>query len=183
MTLHEKGIPFETREEDLKHLSSAVKELHPQAKVPVLVHENRAIYESSIITEYIEERFPTPIALMPQNAGDRAEVRLWTYWCNTLLKPDIDRLKYGAARFPESECLGVEARLMGHLERLEQKLRGGEWLVGTSISLADIHVFPFCRQLVRVTPTPEFLGHSPLLLQWIERVSLRPSFLCSMEKA
>src|SRR4051812_18612076 len=107
MALHEKAVPFTIVEEDLKNFSPELRKLHPEAKVPVLVHGARVIYESSIITEYVEDLFPDRTPLMPTTPGPRSEVRLWTYWCNHLLKPDIDRLKYGPSRFPEAECVGV----------------------------------------------------------------------------
>lgn len=181
MTLHEKGIPFEVKEEDLKNFSDELKSLHPEAKVPLLVHGSRAIYESAIITEYIEEAFPGP-KLMPVEAGERAEVRLWTYWCNQLFKPTLDRYKYGTSRFTEKECEGAEQKLIQHSQKLEEALQKKEWLVGESISLADIHVFPFVRQLSKVTPAPPFFAQYGKVNEWLSKMANRPAFIKTMEK-
>jgi len=182
MTLHEKNIPFQVQEEDLSNFSEKLKELHPEAKVPVLVHGSRVVYESAVITEYIEEAFSQAPFLMPKDAGARAEIRLWTHWCNQIFKPDLDRLKYGKSRFPESECVGIEDKVKAHLNKLESRLKKSDWLVGNEISLADIHVFPFYRQLSRVTPPPAFLAGYPSIHQWLERLASRPSFQKTMEK-
>jgi glutathione S-transferase len=181
MTLHEKGITFHTQEEQLKQLSPQLLALHPEGKVPVLVHGNRVLYESSIITEYLDETFGAGIALMPESPGSRAEVRLWTYWCNHLFKPDVDRLKYGVSRFSEVECAGIEPKILGHLARLEKALSRSDYLVDGTFSLADIHVFPFVRQLIRITPPPPFLTTFPATLAWADRLSQRPSFQQTME--
>lgn len=182
MTLHEKGIPFEVKEEDLRNFSEELKAMHPEAKVPLLVHGERVVYESAIITEYIEEAFSQKPRLMPKDAGEKAEVRLWTYWCNQLFKPDLDRFKYGTSRFRQDQCVGAEQRLISHLEKLEKRLSTAAWLVGEEISLADIHVFPFVRQLSKVTPTPLFLASFIHLNKWLEGMLNRPSFIKTMQK-
>jgi glutathione S-transferase len=180
MVLNEKALPFEVVEEDLKNFSPQLRALHPEAKVPVLVHGTRVLYESSVITEYLEDLFPS-VALMPKGAGERAEVRLWTYWCNAVFKPDVDRFKYGTNRFGAEECLGVSERVQQHLAKLEKALNGKHALVG-DYSLADIHVFPFVRQLVRVQPAPSFLALFPATLNWVRLISDRPAFLTTLER-
>lgn len=183
LALHEKGISFSTREEDLKNLSEELRRLHPEAKVPVLVHGQRVIYESSVITEYIEDAFPETAVLMPQDAGLRADVRLWTYWCNAIFKPDLDRYKYGESRFPADECVGIETSVSKHLEKIEQRLTKQDWLVGESYSLADIHVFPFVRQLSRMKPEPPFMVGFSAVVNWMNHIAKRAAFLKTMEKS
>lgn len=181
MTLHEKGIPFDVKEEDLKNFSPELRAKHPEVKVPVLVHGAVVLYESAIITQYIEDAFPQN-PLMPKNAAQRAEIRLWTYWCNQIFKLDLDRLKYGVSRFSEAECDGVKARVAGHLAKLEKRLSQFEWLVGNEFSLGDIHLFPFCRQLFGVKPTPVFLSSHPAVLAWVDKISNRESFKKTMAR-
>jgi len=175
MTLHEKGIPFETKEESLNNKSSELLSLHPQAKVPVLIYGKQVLYESSIITQFLDELQPEP-ALMPTTPAARAELRLFTFWCDQQFKPDVDRYKYGTSRFPAEQCEGAEQRVIGHLKRLEETLKQDTWLVGKTYSLADIHVFPFFRQLARITPAPEFLGAFPATTHWLETITARPAF-------
>jgi len=181
MVLHEKALPFSLKEEDLKNFSPELLKLHPEAKVPVLVHGARVLYESAIITEYLDEAFPQA-PLMPQEAGARAEVRIWTYWCNQVFKPAVDRLKYGASRFSVAECEGVEAKIQSMLQKLETALQNSEYLVGASFTLADVHVFPFCRQLLRVEPQRLDLDAYPHLQEWAQRISSRPSFERTMAR-
>lgn len=181
MVLHEKGLPFEIKEEDLKNFSPELRSLHPEAKVPVLVHKGEVIYESAVITEYLNEAFPVP-SLMPESPSGRAQVRLWTYWCNSLFKPDLDRFKYGTSRFKPEDCEGVSERIQKHLEKLEGRLSKFPYLVGDSLTLADIHVFPFLRQLARMEPTPTILSTIPQSLKWLELITSRPAFEKTMKK-
>ena len=181
MTLHEKGIPFETKEEDLKNFSNELQKLHPEAKVPVLVHKDVALYESSIITEYIEDYFPTP-SLMPSKAYGRAQLRLLTYWCNQIFKPHVDAFKYGEFRCSPEEAKLAPQNIRNDLTKLEAHLANSDFLLGESISLADIHIFPFVRQFSRSEGAQEVIKDFPRTSTWLEKILARPSFERTIEK-
>lgn len=182
LALHEKQIPFEVQEEDLKNFSPQLRALHPEARVPVLVRGQQVVYESCIITEYVDDLAPTQFPLMPPSADERAQVRLWTYWCNNVFKRNIDRFKYGTSRFTPEQCVGAKEDVLMDLRKLEDRLQSASWLVGEQLSLADIHVFPFARQLSRIQPRPEFLAEYPATTNWIVSIEQRPSFQKAMEK-
>jgi len=182
LALLEKQIPFEVQEEDLKNFSPQLRALHPEARVPVLVRGLQVVYESCIITEYVDDLAPTKFPLMPQSADGRAQVRLWTYWCNTVLKGNIDRFKYGTSRFTAEQVVGAKESLQTDLKKLEDRLAKAGWLVGEHLSLADIHIFPFARQVSRIQPRPEFLAEYPATMNWIASIEARPSFQKAMEK-
>lgn len=180
--LHEKGIAFNVVEEKLSDFSQELRKMHPEAKVPVLVHGHRVLYESAIITEYIDDVFPEP-RFMPDDPGARAEVRLWTYWCNHIFKPDIDRYKYGPSRLSEMEVNDAKLRLLDHLKKINTKLLASPYLVAEHATLADIHLFPFVRQLFKVQPQHPFFKERSALLDWLEGFLCRPSFEQTMKKA
>jgi glutathione S-transferase len=182
MVLHEKGIAFETLEENLKDMSPALQARHPEAKVPVLVHgQDRVVYESAVITQYLEEMFPTP-ALMPQDAYGKAQVRLWTHWCNHTFKHHVDHYKYGTHRTSQENADAAPERLQQDLAKLEQTLQSQTFLMGDHLTLADIHVFPFLRQLSKATPFFEALDDHPCTMAWLKKLLERPSFVQTMEK-
>jgi len=181
MVLNEKGLTFTTIEEDLKNMSSRLKALHPEARVPLLIHNDEVIYESSIITEYLNDEFPEN-DLMPPTAQEKMKVRQWTYWCNELFKPEIDRFKYRKAGLDADEVELIKSKLATYLEALESRLKSHDWLVGSDFSLADIHVFPFFRQLIKVTPALPSISDYPRTHKWLERITSRPAFKKTMEK-
>ena len=72
--LFEKGMDFEIRDVDLYNKPEDINVMNPYGQVPILVERDLILYESNIINEYIDERFPHP-QLMPGDPVDRARVR------------------------------------------------------------------------------------------------------------
>jgi RNA polymerase-associated protein len=75
IVLAEKGVVAETVEVDLGNKPNELFELNPYGTVPTLVDRDLVLYESNIILEYLEERFPHP-PLMPVYPVARARNRL-----------------------------------------------------------------------------------------------------------
>lgn len=77
--LAEKGIEWVDRRINLgknEHLAPDYLKLNPNGVVPTLVHDGRAIIDSSVICEYLDETFPEP-RLAPDDAPGRADMRAW----------------------------------------------------------------------------------------------------------
>jgi glutathione S-transferase len=172
MTLEEKAIAYQVVEENLAEL---------EGQVPVLVHNAQILAESAVITEYLEELFPEP-RLMPKTAIERARVRLWTRWCDLKLKPDLDAYKYELPKRAEKEQAELVAVIHNHLNGLETALAHSTYVLGEEFTLADIHLFPFYRQLVRSHPKRSDFTQFPHLNRWLENILDRPSFKKVMEK-
>lgn len=153
MTLEEKNLKYTTIEENLSNPSPELLKLHPQAKVPLLLHQGAVIHESAIITEYLDDLFPENKLKIP-GPLKVAQMRMWTFWCDEIFKPDLDTFKYewnsiGTDTNREEERTLLVDRLRSHLKKLQDALALQPFLMGSEISLADIHVFPFYRQLRR----------------------------------
>jgi glutathione S-transferase len=182
MVLEEKQLAYRVHEENLRSKSAELLAMHPQGKVPLLVHGNLVLYESSIITEYLEEAFPSP-ALVPTNPKGRAEMRLWTYWCNMLFKPDLDAFKYQWKAYNKEEKEALTERLTLHLKHLTLPLLNAPFILGQEFTLADIHLFPFYRQLKKANLEFSTLFQCEKLDDWLDRLTARPSFQRVMQKA
>ena len=79
IVLLEKGLRWETRALDLTRLEQKRPEylaLNPNGVVPTLVHGDRVIYESNVITEYLDEVFDGP-RLYPADPFARAQAKMW----------------------------------------------------------------------------------------------------------
>ncbi|MCX7312588.1 MAG: glutathione S-transferase family protein [Alphaproteobacteria bacterium] len=94
MVLAEKSLPFEDRRLDSgknENLSDWYLKLNENGVVPTLTHGSRVVIDSSVITEYLDEVFPT-VALSPSDAYDRARMRAWRQF--------IDEVPTAAIRVP-----------------------------------------------------------------------------------
>ena len=165
MVLAEKKIPHEVIECDLKNKSKELLELNPYGKVPVLVDGDNVVYESAIINEYLEEKFPQ-VPLMPKDLGLRATARIWIDFCNTRLQAAAGDIRHNHE--PEK----AKKRLRQHLEVLDEELANREYLVG-DYSLADITYIPFFTRLDRYETTID--GSLPNLKAWMDRLLARPT--------
>lgn len=81
LCLREKEIPYKSHYIELwnyENLNPEYLKLNPNGVVPTLIHDGEPIYNSFVITEYIEDLFPEK-PLRPANLRDRAKMRLWTW--------------------------------------------------------------------------------------------------------
>ena len=85
MVLEEKGLAYETVPIDLRKLEQKTPEylaMNPYGKVPVLVDGDTVLYESCIINEYLEDRYPDP-PLLPSEPALRARIRILIDYAST----------------------------------------------------------------------------------------------------
>jgi glutathione S-transferase len=149
---------------DLGNKPKDLLELNPYGKVPVLVDGDAVVYESAIIDEYLEERYPE-VPLMPKDPLARARIRIWIDYCNTR----VQRAAGYIAHNYKVEESGAELRT--YLENLDRHMRGREYLAD-EYSLADITYIPF---FVRRERYHVSIGDDlPHLKAWTERLLERP---------
>src|SRR6185436_15901661 len=83
IALNEKGVSYEARLPDLFSGSDAeFAAANPRMEVPALVDDATKVFDSTIILEYIEDRWPTP-PLLPLTPAERARVRMIEEVCDT----------------------------------------------------------------------------------------------------
>src|SRR6185369_12587006 len=79
ITLREKGLAWDTQTIDLSRLQQRDPDylaINPNGFVPTLAHGERVIFESNVITEYLDDAFPeTP--LYPDDPWELAQVKMW----------------------------------------------------------------------------------------------------------
>lgn len=85
IVLAEKGVTVDMIETDSAHPPAELSELNPYNSLPTLVDRDLILYESKVMMEYLDERFPHP-PLLPVYPVARAESRLLIHriekdWC------------------------------------------------------------------------------------------------------
>jgi glutathione S-transferase len=137
---------------------------NPYGKVPVLVDGDGVIYESAIIDEYLEEKFPR-VRLMPTDLLLRAKARIWVDYMSTRLHAAASDITHN--REPDKAM----ERMKQHLATLDKEMAGRKYLVG-EYSLADVSYIPFYTRRERYGVVIE--DTYPNLKRWGEDLVARP---------
>jgi glutathione S-transferase len=162
--LTEKQLPFTLHAVDLdkgEHKQAPFSALGPLGRVPLLVHGELALAESSAIVEYLEEAFPAPAhaAMLPAGLRERAQARQLMAW----LRSDLMALRaerstevvfYAPVTTPLSTAgQAAAARLIA----IAQQLVKGEHLFG-QWCIADTELALVLNRLIlNGDPVPEAL--------------------------
>jgi glutathione S-transferase len=193
ITLLELDIPF-----DLQTVNKGedwYRKINPLGKVPALRVPSSmdVLYESAICNEYLcdlalESNGTTSAStLMPNNAMEKAQIRLLNHYCDALGKAQFTFLMNKDEDKEERLVLELNKALQVYEDALISS--GGPFLRGKDFTLADVHVFPFLQRLIITLghfkkyeiPSTQF----PLLLKWfdlcLERDSVQKSSM-SREK-
>lgn len=167
--------PFEKSEDFLKR--------SPLGRIPALEDEQgRSLADSSVIVEYLEERFPTP-ALFPKDPYDRARVRWFDEYADGGMAPSLTAkvffqrvISAKLMKNPPDEKIITSGlaelpRFFGYLER---EIGGREYLVAGTFTLADISV---ASQLVNLRHAGIEVDAAtyPALARWFARITARPT--------
>jgi len=170
------GIPYDRREVDVVDRSTRgeiLGELNPDLRVPTLVlDDGRPIAESGAILWYFGEgtRF------VPADRYDRAKVLQWMFFEQYTHEPAIAVVRFLVAYSGDAErhaSLIERKTVEGYraLDALEGHLRVHGYLVGATMSLADIALYAYTH----VAGEGGFdLGGYPAIRAWLDRVAAEP---------
>lgn len=154
VALREKDIPFELTAVDLAAQAQMLPYFASMSltrRVPVLVHEDFALSESTAIGEYLEEVFPQP-ALYPASPRERARARQVQAWLRSDLMPirserSTELLFYGPSEEPLSP--GARASADKLFAAAEALIPAGANQLFESWSLADVDLALMLNRLVQ----------------------------------
>ena len=171
IALTEKGVPFERVDIDLDNKPDWFLKISPLGKTPVLLVGDKAIFESAVILEYLEETQPKP--LHPADPLARAEHRAWIEF-NSIVFGDIWGLEVAT---DEAAFAAKAKQLAGRLALLEQRVVGAPWFDGERFSLVDAVFGAAFRYFDVFDAIGDFgiFANKPKLVQWRKRLRERPS--------
>ncbi len=153
-------------------------------EVPALIDGDTRIFDSTIILEYIEDKWPSP-PLLPRDPAARAEARMIEDVCDTLYEAvnwGLSEIRwFKRAEGEQAEKMRATAvRQTAELQAwLSEKLGGRDWFNGESFGWADISVAPYVNRSFHYgTGTPA----GSALAKWRERISQRPSVAATFKE-
>ncbi len=174
IVLAEKGVPYEVINVDTRAKPEDLLELNPYGSIPTLVDRELALYEPSIITEYLDERFPHP-PLMPVYPVARAKARLIIHRFDKEWSPLIRKLETGKI----AETRAVAKELSGYLAQLVPIFQNSPYFLGDEFTLVDCCIAPVLWRLPvwGITLSPVDMK---AINKYADRVFQRDSFQASL---
>jgi stringent starvation protein A len=142
MVLAEKGIAVDVVDVDAKHLPDEVIEVNPYGTVPTLVDRDLRLYDSRIIMEYLDERFPHP-PLLPVDPVSRANARLFMYRVEQDWYGSMGRIFQGS----QSEANAARKALRESLIASAPIFAAHPFFMSDEFSLVDCCVAPLLWRL------------------------------------
>jgi len=189
IALAEKNLPCEliqvpfSRKDGYSPKLPEMLAINPKGQVPVLLDDDLAIYDSTIILEYLEERCPEP-PLYPADVKERALCRqaeaasdeiffplVWPLIEEVFYKPD-------PAQRDAAKIASFTARIQEEYDRLDRRLRDRDYFCGC-FTVADIAYFLTISfaMFLGVPPAPRH----ERLNAWYARLAQRPSVKAELD--
>jgi glutathione S-transferase len=186
IALYENGTPFERELVNLTDPASAAafKKMWPLGKFPVLRDESRdeMVPESSIIIEYLAERYPGKAELVPKDRDLARKVRFSDRFFDLYVHLPMQKI-VGERFFGRSDPPGVEQakrQIETALGIIERKLSANTWAVGDGFTMADCAAAPLLFYANLMMP---FHKDYRQTASYLHRLMQRPSFARCIEEA
>jgi glutathione S-transferase len=185
LTMEEKAVAYQLIETDVfrpEGVPSAHLARHPFGRIPVLVHGTLSLYETAAICRYVDEVFEGP-ALQPTDPVARARVAqvigildsyvyrpaVWGVFVERVGLPLQGKLS-------NEEVIGAAVlQLRTAINALSALREEATYLVGESLTLADLHAFPMLKYFALTQDGKAELEHHIALRGWLDLLEGRAS--------
>jgi glutathione S-transferase len=185
LALEHKKIPYE-----MKTISFSSGELeqpeylaiNPRHKVPAIVDDGFALYESVAIVEYLEEKYSTGTRLFPEDTKQRALVRRIVQetdlYLNASMRLLIEQIFFAPEEKWDEAKIDRGAKAFSEELAMWEKSDIGRFMVGSSLSAADFAVYPVVALALRLERKKRDLGIrqmiGPKMATWMENITQQP---------
>jgi RNA polymerase-associated protein len=172
--LFEKGMDFEIRDVDLYNKPEDISVMNPYGQVPILVERELILYESNIINEYIDERFPHP-QLMPADPLMRARARLMLFNFEKELFVHVNTLENERNKVGDKSHDKARAEIRDRLTTLAPLFLKNKYMLGDEFSMLDVAIAPLLWRLDHYGI--ELSKTAAPLMKYAERIFSRPAYI------
>jgi glutathione S-transferase len=179
IAFYENDTPFTSRVVNLmdERVRADFLKISPFGKFPVLHDDERdeMVLESTIIIDYLAQRFPGTTALLPGDPDRARRARYWDRFFDFYVHEPMQKVVADRRRAPDTrDPFGVEqarAQLETSYAILESELAGKTWALGEEFTMADCSALPALYYGNRVHP----IGAHAVTAAYLERLLARPS--------
>ena len=188
LVLAEKGVGYDYVEVNpfSPDLAEEYLEKHPFRRVPVLVHDDFLVYETVAIARYVDETF-AGAPLQPTTSRDRARMAQIVSIVDAYgYRPMVRQVFANRVFRPRAGQPGDEAEIQSGLiasERilaaLESLTEPGGYLLGSRLSLADLHLAPMMAYFVAAEEGASMLTHYEKLSKWWALIRNLPALVAT----
>ena len=188
IALREKGVAFEVARPDgmgAGGAGGAFVAASPRAEVPALIDGETAVFDSTIILEYIEDRWPSP-PLLPASPADRARVRMIEEVMDTHFEAvnwgmgELNWFRRAEGELAKTLTDAAARQTRGFFSWLEGELGDRVWFNGDSFGWGDLSAAPYVATAIGVGNAP---SAGSKLAAWVERVLARDSVAQTVAEA
>ena len=179
IVMAEKGITGEIIDSDLDSLSDELLQVSPYAELPVLVDRDVCLYDSVVLMEYLDERFPHP-PLLPVYPVSRAEIRLFIQriqkdWCEM-----FDNLV--SAKLSDSELKKTRQEFKSQIIALSPILKEKPFFMSEDFSLVDCCIAPILWRLPLIGIELQKDTKTKPIYAYMQRIFTKPCFINSLSE-
>jgi len=177
IVLAEKDIACDIREVSNTEAPDEVLAINPYHSLPILSDRDLGLYDTGVMLEYLDERFPHP-PLLPVYPVSRANsrslmLRIDKEWCSML-----DTLK--EKKLSEKELLILREELLNEISTVAPTFKEFRFFMSEDFSIIDCYLAPILWRLPSVGITLPLNRHLKPLLDYQEKIFSRPSFQTSL---
>lgn len=172
IVLAEKELPVTTTELEADNLPADFLKLNPYGKLPTVIDRDIVFFESSVVNEYLDERYPHP-PLKPGSPAERAQMRLAVLQLERELYPIYTETHNPRKKKDAVKKLGV------YMDSLNSYLARQEYFIGEQYTLADITLAPILWRLSSLGMDTAKWNH---LEAYMDRLFERPAFERSLSE-
>ena len=177
IVLAEKDISAEIRESKQDETSDEILSISPYFKLPILVDRDLAIYDPSVIMEYLDERFPHP-PLLPVYPVARAKCRTLMLRIDREWSPMIDTLIEG--KKSDKESMKIREELLHEISSIAPTFKEFKYFMSDDFTLVDCFIAPILWRLPSVGIKLPINRHLKPLIDYQNTIFERPGFLDSL---
>jgi len=135
--LKEKGVDYDIEFIDVYDPPAWFLELSPTGKVPVLQVGDKVLFESAVISEYLDEVYPP--SLHPADPLEKAQNRAWIEYTSPMYMGTFNLLMAKT----DEDVEAAKQDIIKNLKGLQQAKQNQPWFNGEDFSLVDIAAAPF----------------------------------------